>query len=160
MAPSAPTSNLAARVLPFDSVRIGHDVKSICSVSEPSAIELTLVEVNMSTPPSCSNRLRSMVTVFVFSIMYAMVVGCAGFRGESNGRAVSQSKEMRASVTPSHTCISWYGCTREVFTCDHAPISMRVLDHCIQLSRALAHLAGSLQMLVLGSYIYSRSCPG
>ena len=91
----------------------------------PRSIELTFVEVNKSTPPKSSNLLSRAEMMLVFSIMYAIVVGFAGLCGDSNGRAVSQSKEIRASVMPCHTCISWYGCTRGASTWDHAPISTR-----------------------------------
>lgn len=45
------------------------------------------------------------------------------FRGFQGVRAESQSKEIRELLTPSHTCISWYGWTREESTWDHAPMS-------------------------------------
>jgi hypothetical protein len=44
-APSAPTNSLAANVFPLDNDSIGQDEKSMFSVSDPSFIESTLVDV-------------------------------------------------------------------------------------------------------------------
>ena len=56
-----------------------------------------------------------------FSVMVAIVP-----LDEDEDTAVeAQSNSIREDVTPSHTCISLYGCVRAWSICSHAPIEER-----------------------------------
>ena len=58
---------------------------------------------------------------FVFSVIVATV--SETFEDDDD----MGSKVMLLPDTPSHTCIAWYGCTREAAMCFHAPVSFKNL---------------------------------
>ena len=58
---------------------------------------------------------------FVFSVIVATVSEIVEDDDDMG------SKVMLLPDTPSHTCIAWYGCTREAAMCFHAPVSFKNL---------------------------------
>src|SRR3569833_1746284 len=74
----------------------------------------------MGVPPSASSRWSNPLVRLRCAGMYAMTPPAAA--PEEPG---CQSNSRRASVRPSHTCISWYSWMRPLSICFHAPMLSR-----------------------------------
>lgn len=101
----------------------------------------TVVLENIDVLPSSRDAIRERRerTRFVFSVIVAIVGECPEAIDPTD-----QSKDILDPVSPSHTCISWYGCTRELSTCCHAPISWRKdTDEGVKLLQRLEYWLGS-----------------